>query len=413
MKTSQVSEFKETEIRNLITTIIDHRGKTPKKLGGDWIYYGIPVISAKNIKNKKLSRFEEIRFITKEMSDKWMPIKLEKNDVLMTSEGATLGEVAILKQKKDYCIGQRLFAIRCNPKLLDPHYLYYYLISQKGQNEIFTKATGSTVEGLRQYEVENIVINLPSIEIQKKIGKILSTLDYQAELLKKQNKILEKIIQSTFKSWFVDFDGQTEFVDSELGQIPKGWKVNKIHDVLCVKTGGTPSKNNEKYWKSGTIPWIGSARTKNLRIIEYDEMITDEGKQNSSTILIPKRTTVLAIIGNTIGEVSLTEIDCCINQNIAAIIGTKDIPSEYIYPYIKNKIFDIMSWMSGGAQASLNQNSIKQTNIILPDQKSIKHYFVIVKPIYDKISFNLFTIKTLSQIRDSLLPKLMSGEIQV
>ena len=409
MKTSQVSEFKETEIRNLITTIIDHRGKTPKKLGGDWIYYGIPVISAKNIKNKKLSRFEEIRFITKEMSDKWMPIKLEKNDVLMTSEGATLGEVAILKQKKDYCIGQRLFAIRCNPKLLDPHYLYYYLISQKGQNEIFTKATGSTVEGLRQYEVENIVINLPSIEIQKKIRITLGILDDKIDNLQNQNKILEQIIQSIFKSWFVDFDGVTEFEDSELGKIPKGWKIEMLGDVAeNIRDSINPKQitTNVKY--------IGLEHMPRERIF-LDDWDNSSDSVMSNKFQFKKGDILFGKLRPYFRKVGISPISGICSTDILVINPKDPLWLGFVLCIVSSENFINFtdSASHGTRMPRTDWETMKNFQVIIPDLKSMKKHNHVFSPILNRAIINVHLIHDLMQIRDSLLPKLMSGEIRV
>jgi len=161
--------FEKKSLEELIIKLIDHRGITPKKLGGDWVTEGIPVLSAKNIKNYKLARIDQIRFITKEMAKKWMPEDVKKGDVLMTSEGATLGELALLKDDTKYCLGQRLFGIRTDERILNNTFLYYYLISLNGQREIFSRATGSTVGGLRQTELLKLSIKFPSIPQQKLI----------------------------------------------------------------------------------------------------------------------------------------------------------------------------------------------------------------------------------------------------
>jgi len=176
----------------LIDEIIDHRGVTPKKLGGDWVEEGIPVISAKNIKNYRLTKREKIRFITKKMGQKWMPRDVQFGDILMTSEGATLGELALLKENTKFCLGQRLFGIRTNNKILDSTFLYYFLISPKGKQEIFGHATGTTVGGLRQTELMKIMIILPKIENQK---NIVMQIEQGFSLIENTTQIVESSLQ--------------------------------------------------------------------------------------------------------------------------------------------------------------------------------------------------------------------------
>jgi len=243
--------------------------------------------------------------------------------------------------------------------------------------------------------------------------EMISSLTRQIQNIQNQNKILEQMAQTIFKSWFVDFDGVTEFEDSELGKIPKEWEVSNIGGKLEVILGGTPSRNNGSYWENGNIPWINSGKTNEFRIISPSELITEEGLKKSATRLIPKRTTVLAITGATLGQVSLLEIDSCANQSVIAIKGNDEIPSEYIYYYVKNVIKNIISSQTGGAQQHINRQNVYDANLLVPKKEVIKKYFKISKPILDIISDNCFQIQLLTKTRDILLPKLMSGEIRV
>jgi len=415
LKSKQVQEFKERELGELITIIIDHRGKTPKKLGGDWTEHGIPVISAKNIAHTKLSRLEEIRFITKEMAEKWMPVKLERNDVLITSEGATLGEVAILRQVKNYCIGQRLFAIRCDPELLDPYYFYYYLISDRGQHEIFSRATGSTVEGLRQYEVKNILVIIPLIENQKKIGKILSDLDSKIENLEKLNKILEQMAQAIFKSWFVDFDGITDFEDSELGPIPKGWNCEILDSFLERITYGftCPMQTSE----SG--PYMVTAKDLKGNKINYDTVrrTTEDSYKNKLTDKSrPKYNDILLSKDGTLGRLAIVKNEkICINQSIALLQPNSRITTNFLYMLLLTPIYQQKMIMDadGTTIQHIYITRVNKMFILVPKIEILNKFEKHCRNIFMQIDSNLINILNLTQIRDILLPKLMSGEIRV
>jgi type I restriction enzyme, S subunit len=176
----------------LVEEIIDHRGVTPKKLGGDWVKEGMPVLSAKNIKNFRLVNKEKIRFITKKMGKRWMPRDVQFGDLLITSEGATLGELALLKEHTRFCLGQRLFGVRTNNKILDSTFLYYFLISSQGQQEIFKHATGTTATGLRQTELLKLSIRLPEIKNQK---QIVSLIEQGFSLIENTSQIVESSLQ--------------------------------------------------------------------------------------------------------------------------------------------------------------------------------------------------------------------------
>jgi type I restriction enzyme S subunit len=257
-------------------------------------------------------------------------------------------------------------------------------------------------------------IKLPSLPTQKRIVNILSTLDDKIEVNRRINDNLEQQAQALFKSWFVDFEPfkNGEFVESDLGRIPKGWRVEVLGDVCKCILGGTPSRNKEEYW-NGNIAWINSGEVNEFRIVKPSEYITEEGLKHSATKLLPKKTTVLAITGATIGQVSLLEIDSCANQSVIGVLENDNIPYEFIYPLINVKITELCSHMTGGAQQHINKNNVEQLNIVLPSENVMAEYKEKTKSIYSQITNCCFESRRLAELRDTLLPKLMSGELKV
>lgn len=161
------------KLDNLVKLIIDYRGKTPKKLGMDWSPSGIPALSAKIVKGGKLIRKDAINYGSQELYDLWMKEELEKNDILLTSE-APLGELYYLADNTKYILSQRLFAIRVNEQVTS-QYLYYYLSSYLGQFLLARRASGSTVQGIRQTELREIEITLPNKEVLNKVSNVFKT----------------------------------------------------------------------------------------------------------------------------------------------------------------------------------------------------------------------------------------------
>lgn len=166
--------WKEVSLNDVIDLIIDHRGKTPIKLGGQWSDEGITALSAKNVKDGKLVNLQEVGYVDEELYDKWMKEKLNPFDILLTSE-APLGEVSVLISNTRFCLSQRLFAIRTNDKC-KPTYLYSFLRSKIGKENIQKRATGSTVVGIRQSELRNVEILLPEYEIQMAFEQVVKPL---------------------------------------------------------------------------------------------------------------------------------------------------------------------------------------------------------------------------------------------
>ena len=304
-------------------------------------------------------------------------------------------------------------------------FVYYLSISPQLRKEAIKSMTGTSGRQRVQNDLfEDIEVIIPPINEQSAIAKILSDLDSKIELNQQMTKTLEAIGQTIFKRWFIDFEFPNEkgkpykssggeMVDSELGEIPKGWKVSKIGKEFETILGGTPSTTNKSYWENGTVAWINSGEINKFRITEPTAYITKEAVDNSATKLMPKGTTVLAITGATLGQVSRIEIDTCANQSVIGIIENKDIQSEYIYLWIKHKIIGLISHQTGGAQQHINKKNVNELDILLPDDSLILKFKEMIKPIFKNISVNCFESQNLSQIRDSLLPRLISGKIRV
>ena len=165
-------EIKSLDLGLCIDKIIDNRGKTPKKLNGDWSENGVRVFSAKNIKNGKIVREKDIRYIDNEMYARWMSDEVEKFDIILTSE-APLGEIYFHDSDEKIVLGQRLYGIRANSEVVDPKYLYYYMRSSYFKRELDKRKSGTTVFGIRQAELFKTKVLLKDMEEQKRIGELL------------------------------------------------------------------------------------------------------------------------------------------------------------------------------------------------------------------------------------------------
>ena len=385
-----MTNWKELALGEIVT-MIDYRGKTPKKTSS-----GIPLITAKIVKNGRI--YPPTEFISKEEYKERMTRGLPKvGDVLITTE-APLGEIAELKDA-NVSIGQRLITMRADENMLHGKYLKYYLQSKEGQSKLSQRESGTTVIGIKQAELRKVLIPLPPLDIQKKIAGVLGALDDKIELNNKINNNLEQQAQALFKSWFVDKEYEVER-ETTLG-------------VVCkCELGGTPSRIKSEYW-GGNIAWINSGEVNNFRITKASEYITEIGLKHSATKLLPRKTTVLAITGATLGQISLLEIDSCTNQSVVGVLENETLPYEFIYPYICYNIKELLSHQTGGAQQHINKQNVEQLTLSLPKSTLIKDYKNIVAPIFELIAKNCFESERLAAIRDALLPKLMSGEIDV
>ncbi len=377
---------------DVLEVIIDYRGKTPKKSEK-----GIPTLSAKTIKNGYID-YSKCYYISSDEYKKFMVRGFpKKGDVLLTTE-APLGEVAKL-DRDDVAIAQRLLTLRGKKGILDNDYLLYFLQSPNGQYLLKSRESGTTVTGIKQAEFRKIQLEIPEFAIQKKISSVLCILDDKIKLNNQINNNLEQQAQAIYKYFFIDNKYE---ISSEC----------KLGDVCECLLGGTPSRAKPEYW-NGNISWINSGEVNRFRITSPSEYITEEGLNRSTTKLLPAKTIVLAITGATLGQVSILEIDSCANQSVVGIVPNDRLPYEFIYPFINSTIKELVSHQTGGAQQHINKQNIEGLSLLFPTQEVIQKFRSIVAPIYETIANNCFENKRLNALRDVLLPKLMSGELDV
>lgn len=301
-------------------------------------------------------------------------------------------------------------------KVSDNDFVYYLTKTPLFRDTAIKSMVGSSGRQRAQMDVlENLKMFVPKdISDQRRIASILSSLDRKIELNNKINADLEEMAQAIFKNWFVDFEPfkDGKFVDSELGMIPEGWKVGTLGEFCKCLLGGTPSRSKEEYW-NGEVNWINSGEINKFRILEASEKITELGLAKSATKLLPKKTTVLAITGATLGQVSLLEIDTCANQSVIGVLENTEVPYEYIYPFIKDRIEMLIQHQTGGAQQHINKDNVESLIFLLPAINVLEDYISLVSPMYKRIESQCFENLYLSTLRDTLLPRLMSGELEV
>lgn len=313
-------------------------------------------------------------------------------------------------------------------KDVDLHFLYYLLKTLP-----ISSNSDSAVPGLNRDFAHSLEIQVPEINGQIAIGRILNSLDQKIAANNSISKILEDIAQTIFKSWFIDFDpvkakmagenpeGMQDSTaalfpglmeESELGPIPKGWEVRKIGSLTETLLGGTPSRKREEFW-GGEIPWINSGKVNDFRITTASEYITELGLEKSATKLLPKGTTVIAITGATLGQFSRLEIDACANQSVVGIVCSTEASNEFIFFNIKNGIQRLISAQTGGAQQHINKEDVNAFSIVYPGKRLMNAFTEVVEPLFAQIGVLLHNSITLATIRDSLLPRLISGDLQI
>lgn len=289
-------------------------------------------------------------------------------------------------------------------------FLYYSMKNR--QASLHRLQRGAAIPHVTPSLISEIEINLPDSDEQKLISDILSHYDSLIENYQRQIKLLEEATQRLYKEWFVDlhFPGyeNTKIVDG----VPEGWEETSIGGAFQTILGGTPSRSKTNYW-NGNIAWINSGEINKNRIIAPSEYITEEGMNHSATKLLPIHATVLAITGATLGQVSYTEIETCANQSVVGIVDKDKVMPEYLFLYVKNNIQKIINKATGGAQQHINKDIVNAYPFIIPSRQIIEKFNSNIKPLFKKEAKHFFQLRLLTEARDRLLPKLMSGEIEV
>lgn len=408
-------EWKEVTLGEITNLVIDYRGKTPLKLGSSWSDSGYRALSAKNIKTGQIVAEDSIRFVDEELYRKWMKDEVKKGDILITSE-APFGQIYYWDSDEKIVLSQRLFDVRLNDEVCHK-YVYYFMTSHRYQKDLEGRATGTTVTGLRQPELLKSTILLPPLSAQRSISSILSSLDRKIELNNKINADLEEMAQAIFKNWFVDFEPfkDGKFVDSELGMIPEGWKVGRADDFYQINIGKTPPRKEHKWFSTNPADkiWVSIANMGNSGIFISDssEYLTKEAVDRHNIIMVP-RNTILLSFKLTVGRVAIADKELTTNEAIARFILSDDKYMEYLYLYLKKYDYNSLGSTSSIATA-VNSKTIKGMQMLQPSDNVIDAFHIQVNPIFEKIRSLTKENSRLSLLRDTLLPRLMSGELEV
>lgn len=360
--------------------------------------------------------FEENQFITKEKDEALRKGKLKRGDIVYTTRG-TVGNAGYYNSNVPYenvRINSGMVILRANGEIVDARFLYQILKSEYYRPYFKQYCTGSAQPQLPIKNFSQIYLNVPDIKTQHRIADILSAYDDLIENNQKQIKLLEEAAQRLYKEWFVDlrFPGHenTKIVDG----VPEGWQYEKLGDLVKTTSGGTPSRRKSEYYVNGNIRWIKTKELNDRFIFETEEHITEDAVKNSSAKVLPEGALIVAMYGATIGKIGITAAEMACNQACCAFISFDDmISKEYLYCWLMDNREYLVSQGKGAAQSNLSQEMIRNFSLLCPDKKVIKNFTEIVTTMLENKRVLENKILMLSKARDDLLPKLMSGEVEV
>lgn len=407
--------YKEEVLGNYINILSGFAFKTK-----DFVDVGIPIIKIKNICPPYVS-LEDLTYVSKETGEKQKKFMLSYDDVLIAMTGShinqwasVVGRVARVKYTEKTLLNQRVGKITVKENAdADLDYIYYFLSQDKVKVQLAAKAGGTANQAnISATHIQELVFPCPNIETQIRISNILKNYDDLIENSKKQIKLLEEAAERLYREWFVDlhFPGHEDvkIVDG----VPEGWKKQKISEFGEIITGKTPSTTKEQYY-GGNIPFVKIPDMHNcVYPIVTESTLTTEGANTQKNKFIPKNGIMVSCIA-TVGLVNIAIEPCQTNQQINSIVLHDEQDLYYTYFTMKRLKALLEGVGSNGAtMTNVNKTKFGNLEVLYPSNNLRKDYFDYCKPIFEKIYALSIGVHKLSQVRDGLLPKLMSGEIE-
>jgi type I restriction enzyme S subunit len=400
------AEFSTLTIEEATECLIDYRGKTPPKTES-----GVRLVTAKVVKGGQIQD-EPAEFIAADFYDEWMRRGLpQKLDVLLTTE-APLGEVAILRSDAPIALAQRIILLRAKPGLLDPLYLFYALQSDFGQGELRARASGTTVLGIKQSELRKVRVPVCPLPIQRRIAGILSAYDELIENSQRRIKILESMARALYREWFVHFrfpgHESVPRVPSPLGEIPQGWEVRKLGE-----TAEEMRRNVPKGFLEDPTPFVGLEHIPRRSLaLDAWESTTELG---SNKLEFKKGEVLFGKIRPYFHKVSVAPFDGLCSADTIVIRSRRPEHYAMVVGCVSSDDFVALATATsnGSKMPRASWPVLAEHQIAIPPSTVARQFSPVIESAIAQMQTLVFQTQTLRRTRDLLLPRLLSGQIDV
>lgn len=388
-----MSEWNEVTLQNIVSVLGDGLHGTPI-YDDDGEYY---FINGNNLVDGKISFKESTRRATKEQFEKYKK-NLNSSTILLSING-TIGNVAFYNNEKCF-LGKSACYFNV-AEYIDRSFIYYVARSSNFQSYISEYAHGTTIKNVSLKTIREYSFLIPTLPEQKAISAVLSSLDDKIDLLHRQNKTLEAMAETLFRQWFIE-------------EAKEDWKEKSLLDIVELVGGGTPKTSTPEYW-DGEIPWLSGgdiASSHKSFVTVSEKTITEEGLNNSPTKLLPKFATVISARG-TVGKYVLLSKPMTYSQSNYGILPKIDNCFFFTYLLINHVVGELQSSAYGSVFDTITTSTFKDIAVTVPNDNAIKIFEQSIAEYFMKKIHCLNQIRTLENLRDTLLPKLMSGEVRV
>jgi type I restriction enzyme S subunit len=400
----------------------------------DYVPSGVPVIRGSNMGHGRWVD-GEFAFVTPEKAEALSSNCAKPGDIVFTQRG-TLGQVALVPKKgpEKYLISQSQMKLTVDAEKADTVFLYYLFTSAEQQDYIRQNAIQTGVPHTNLGILRNTPLTLPPLGEQNGIAAVLGALDDKIELNRRMNATLEAMARALFQSWFVDFDPVRAKLDgrepvgldpaiaalfpesfdgSAVGQIPNGWSIKPVGEVVDCVGGGTPSTAEPIYWEGGTHHWTTPKDFSSLQapvLLDTDRKLTDAGIAKISSGLLPAGTLLLSSRAP-VGYLAITAMPVAINQGFIALKCNGFASNIFMLNWCQTNIAEIKSRATGTTFAEISKQNFRPIPVVLPPIELMAAFTAKAAPLYAQITANLHQSQALANMRDTLLPKLLSGEL--
>jgi type I restriction enzyme S subunit len=422
-------EWPTLTLREAGVTLIDCDHRTPPPSDVGYPYVAIP-----QLQNGRINT-AEARRITHEQFAEWTKkAKPTANDVVL-SRRCNPGETAFVQSGLEFALGQNLVLLRADGQRVYPPFLRWLVRGPEWWEQIgkFINV-GAVFDSLRCADVPKFELRIPPAAQQRAIAHILGALDAKIELNRRMNETLEAMARALFQSWFVDFDPvrakaegrdpglpqpladlfPDSFEDSEVGEIPDGWKRQSFAGTVQVLGGGTPKTTVPHYW-SGSTPWfsvVDAPGNADVWVIATEKHITPSGLANSATQILPEGTTILSARG-TVGRTALVGVPMAMNQSCYGLRGRVESHGFFTYFMARQLVAVLKQHSHGSVFDTITRGTLAGVSVVNPPTGLIAQFERVVGPALDLIRNNLRESVTLSSLSDTLLPDLISGALRL
>ena len=402
----------------------------------DYVEIGTPIITVEHLGDNRITHANLPRVSEADrlrLKKYWM----QQGDIIFSRVGSVDRSAYVHKQEDGWLFSGRCLRVRVTDKNLDSRFLSFFFGLESVKEHIRQIAVGATMPSLNTSLLSNIKLIVPPLPEQRAIAHILGSLDDKIELNRRMNQTLEAMARAIFKSWFVDFDpvrarrGELSFApnlppeilnlfpdsfeESELGPIPKGWAVKTIGEAVKCVGGATPNTKNPAFWDGGKNPFVTPKDMSSLTspvILNTSRHITDAGVDKISSGRLPTGTVILSSRAP-IGYLAITEVPVSVNQGVIAMICNKALPNYYVLYWTAASMETIKSNAGGTTFAEISKRDFRPIPVTVPGKPVLDTFVQQVEPLHKQVVLNLQKSDSLTSLRDTVLPKLISGELRV